>query len=821
MKVSYNWLKNYLNCTLDPEAVSKILTSTGLEVENSENFEPIKGGLKGLVAGEVLTCEPHPNSDHMHVTTVNVGGQRPLNIVCGAPNVAKGQKVIVATIGTVLYDGDKSFTIKKSKLRGIESEGMICAEDEIGVGTSHDGIIVLPEDTKVGTPAAEIFKVESDTVYEIGITPNRIDGACHIGCARDIYAFLKTSGAVPGIQLVLPDTSKFKVDNLSRTIPVEVVSSERCTRYSGVTISNITIKESPSWLKKSIEAIGLRGINNVVDVTNFILFEYGQPLHSFDADKIKGNKVIVKTLDEGTSFVTLDEQERKLSSEDLMICNTEEPMCIGGVFGGLESGISENTKNVFLESACFNPVSIRKSAKRHNLHTDAAFHFERGTDPEMTVEVLKRAALLIKEVAGGEISSEIIDIYPKKAEKAVIKLEFSYLDRIIGKKIEAKKVKEILTALDFEITEETSDYLVVKAPTYRVDVKENCDVAEEILRIYGYDNVEIPLEVHSVLSYANKPDKEKIVNKISDYLSDTGFCEAMCNSLTQSAYYDGLESFKPENLVMVKNPLSAQMNAMRMTLVFGALESVAFNINQKNELIKLYEFGNVWTLGLKKSDNKGRLADYADENHLMITLSGNYQPVNWSTLELKSNFFVLKSVVNNVLERIGYNAENLQKRETEMSDIFSYGMTYCMGKEKLVEFGSISRKLLKKFDIDQDVFYAEFNWSNVLRFLPKETKYKAVSKYPEVKRDFALLLDKKVKFEEIKQLAKKTEKQYLKDVNIFDIYVNDEKLGKDKKSYAVSFTFQDPEATFTDARIDKIMSNLRAVFEKNLGAQIR
>lgn len=821
MKISYSWLKNYLNCDLDSQTVAKVLTGTGLEVETAENFESIKGGLKGLVVGEVKTCVPHPDSDHMHVTTVDVGQENLLNIVCGAPNVAAGEKVIVATIGTVLYDGDKSFTIKKSKLRGVVSEGMICAEDEIGVGTSHDGIIVLPSDTKVGTPAAEIFKVENDTVYEIGITPNRIDGASHIGCARDIYAFLKTSGAVPGVKLVLPDTSNFKIDNHNLEIPVEVVSTDRCLRYSGVTISGITIKESPDWLKKRVESVGIRSINNVVDITNFILFEYGQPLHSFDADEIKGNKVIVKTLDEGTSFVTLDEQERKLSSEDLMICNAEEPMCIGGVFGGLKSGIKDTTKNVFLESACFSPVSVRKTAKRHNLHTDAAFHFERGVDPETTVEILKRAALLIKEVAGGEISSEIVDIYPKKQEKAVIKLEFSYLDRIIGKKIEVSKVKEILTALDFEIAEETSDYLTVKAPTYRVDVKENCDVAEEILRIYGYDNVEIPLEVHSVLSYSAKPNKEKLTNKVSDYLSDTGFCEAMCNSLTQSAYYDGLESFKPENLVLVKNPLSAQMNSMRMTLLFGALESVAFNINQKNDIIKLYEFGNVWSLGLKKSDNKGRLADYADENHLMLTMSGNFQPVNWSTLEIKSNFFVLKTVVNNVLERIGYNPENIQKSETKLNDIFSYGMTYSMGREVLVEIGSVSRKILKKFDISQDVFYAEFNWTNVLKFLPKETKYKQISKYPEVKRDFALLLDKKVKFEDIKRLAQKTEKQYLKEVSIFDIYVNDEKLGKDKKSYAVSFTFQDPEATFTDARIDKIMNNLRSVFEKNLNAQIR
>ena len=821
MKISYSWLKKYLNCDLDAESVSKILTSTGLEVEGAESSESIRGGLRGLVVGEVKTCVPHPDSDHMHVTTVDVGGENLLNIVCGAPNVAAGQKVIVATIGTVLYDGDKSFTIKKSKLRGVPSEGMICAEDEIGVGTSHDGIIVLPADTKVGTPASEIYHVENETVFEIGITPNRIDGASHIGCARDIYAYLKNNGAVPGIKLVLPDTSNFKVDNTNLTIPVELESKDRCTRYSAVTISNITIKPSPDWLKRSVEAIGLRSINNVVDVTNFILFEYGQPLHSFDADKIKGNKVIVKTMPEGTEFVTLDEQTRKLSAEDLMICNAEEPMCIGGVFGGLESGITESTKNVFLESACFNPVSVRMSAKRHNLHTDAAFHFERGCDPNTTVEILKRAAMLIKEVAGGEISSEIVDIYPTPVEKKSIKVEFEYLHNIIGKVIPEAQIKSILESLDFEIAEETADYLVVKAPTYRVDVTGRCDVAEEVLRIYGYDNVEIPTEVHSVLSYSTKPEKLAVVNKVSDYLSDSGFCEAMCNSLTQSSYYEGLESFKPENLAIVKNPLSTQMNAMRMTLLFGALESVEHNINQKNESIKLYEFGNVWSKGLKKSDNKGNLAEYFDEQHLMMILSGIMQPVNWATVELKANFFILKSYVCNVLERIGYNIEKIQTEETKLTDIFAYGITFKMGRDVLVEIGSVNRKLLKKFDINQDVYYAEFNWANVLKFMPKETKYKPVSKYPEVKRDFALLLDKKVKFDDIKRVAQKTEKQFLKEVSLFDIYVNDEKLGSDKKSYAVSFTFQNSEATFTDKQIDKIMENLRAAFEKNFAAQIR
>lgn len=818
MNISYSWLKKYINCDLDADTVSKILTSTGLEVEGAETSESIKGGLKGLVVGEVKTCVPHPDSDHMHVTTVDVGGPELLNIVCGAPNVAAGQKVIVATIGTVLYDGHKSFTIKKSKLRGVVSEGMICAEDEIGVGTSHEGIIVLPADTKVGTPAAEIYNVQSDTVLGIGITPNRVDGASHIGCARDIYAYLKNQGQ--DVKLQLPDVSGFKIDNKNRNIPVEVVSQDRCIRYSGITISGITIKESPAWLKRDLESIGIRSINNVVDVTNYILFEIGQPLHSFDADKIAGGKVVVKTMPEGTEFVTLDGQTRKLSAEDLMICDAEKPMCIAGVFGGLDSGISENTKNVFLESACFSPVSVRKSAKRHNLHTDAAFHFERGCDPSQTVYVLKRAAMLIKEVAGGEISSDVVDIYPQPVEKKQIKLEFSYLNRIVGKVIPQNQAVEILKSLDFDILEQNADYLLVAAPTYRVDVTQNCDVAEEILRIYGYDNVEIPTEVHSVLSYMPRPDKTKLTNKVSDYLSANGFCEAMCNSLSQSDYYKDMTSYKPENLVLVLNPLSTAMNCMRQTLLFGALESVAFNLNQKNEDIRLYEFGNVWTKGLKKSDNKANLANYYDETHIMLVLSGNVQTANWAAKEQKSTFYYLKSYVNNILESLGYNVDSFRTEETDKTDVFAYGLKYLMGKELIADFGSVSYKLRKQFDIDKEVFYAEINWANVLKFIPKEIKYKPVSKYPEVKRDFALLLDTKVRFEEIKRLAQKTEKQYLKEVSIFDVYQN-EKLGAGKKSYAVSFTFQNPEATFTDKQIDKIMENLRAAFEKNLGAQIR
>ena len=822
MKISYSWLKKYLDCDIDAQTASKILTSTGLEVESAETTESIKGGLKGLVVGHVKTCVPHPDSDHMHVTTVDVGGPQLLNIVCGAPNVAENQKVIVATIGTVLYDGDKSFTIKKSKLRGVVSEGMICAEDEIGVGTSHAGIIVLPDDVKVGTPASEIFDVKSDTVFEIGITPNRIDGASHIGCARDIFAFLNNApaGVCQNVNLKMPDVSNFKVDNASLTIPVEVENTEACKRYSGLTISGITIKPSPEWLKRDLEAVGIRSINNVVDVTNYILYEIGQPLHAFDADKIKGNKVVVKTLADGTEFVTLDGVARKLSGEDLMICNAEEPMCMAGVFGGLDSGISENTKNVFLESACFNPVSIRKSAKRHNLHTDAAFHYERGCDANNTVYVLKRAAMLIKEVAGGEISSEIIDVYPSVVDKKQITVTFEYLNRIFGKNIPTEKIVSILKSLDFEIAAQNDKELTVLAPTYRVDVTQPCDVAEEILRIYGYDNIEIPNEVHSVLSFEQKPNKTKLVNRISDYLSDNGFCEAMNNSLSQSEYYNGLESYKSENLVMVLNPLSAVMNCMRSTLLFGALESVAFNINHKNDDIKLYEFGDVWTLGLKKSDNNGKLADYADETHLMIVTSGLRQRANWITVPIKSDFYYLKTCVNNILEKMGYNIDSLQVTETEKTDIFSFGLKYSIGKETIAEFGSICKKLLKNFSIDRTVFYAEINWNNVLKFVPKSIKYKPVSKFPEVERDFALLLDEKVKFEDIKRLAFKTEKQYLKEVSIFDVY-QDEKLGDGKKSYAVSFTFQNSEKTFTDKEIDKIMNNLRIQFEQKLGAQIR
>lgn len=820
MKISYNWLKDCVDCNIDENEASKILTGTGLEVEGTETVETVKGGLKGLVVGHVLTCKPHPDSDHMHVTTVDTGSGEPVQIVCGAPNVAAGQKVIVATIGAVLYDGDKSFTIKKSKLRGEVSMGMLCAEDEIGVGNSHDGIIVLPQDAIPGTPAAEIFKVDSDTVFEVAITPNRIDGASHIGCARDIYAYLMTNPGSGRVHLKMPDVSAFKIDDNSKNIPVEIVNPEACKRYSAITVSGIKVKESPEWLKKRLSAVGVRPINNVVDATNFILFELGQPLHAFDADKIKCGKVFVKTLAQDTPFVTLDGTERKLDAKDLMICDAEGPMCMAGVFGGLNSGISEQTTDVFIESACFDPVYVRKTAKRHNLHTDAAFHFERGCDANQTVYVLKRAAMLIKEVAGGKISSEIIDVYPQEVKPVTVELSFDYVDSIIGKKIEADTIEIILKALDFEIIERNSKTMIVKVPTYRVDVTRACDVVEEILRIYGYDNVEMPEQVKSVLQYAEKPNKTRITIKTSDYLSSCGFCEAMSNSLVKGSYYENLESYKAENAVKLLNPLSADLNVMRMSLVFGALEATSYNLNRQNDDIRLYEFGNCWTKGLKKSDNKANLAEYDFENHLMLTVCGNVNRHNWTTPVRSGDFYYIKTFVFNILERLGYNIDSLIVDETQKKDIFAYGLEIKSGRETLAETGCISRKLSKIFDIEKEVFYAEINWSKVFALMPKEIKFKPVSKFPEVKRDFALLLDENIKFSDIKRLAMKAEKQYLKEVTIFDVY-KDAKLGKGKKSYAVTFVFQNNEATFTDAQINDAMDRIRSAFENEAGAQIR
>jgi len=815
MKISYNWLKNYINTELSVQEISKILTDTGLEVEGIEEFESVKGGLEGLVIGKVVSCAKHPDADKLSVTKVDVGTGEELPIVCGAPNVAEGQKVVVATVGTTLYSGNEDFKIKKAKIRGEVSEGMICAEDEIGLGASHDGIMILDESAKIGTPAKEYFNIESDTVFEIGLTPNRIDGASHIGTARDLAAFLSQTQKT---ELLKPSVDDFKVENNNLPIEIIVENTEACPRYTGVTISNVKIEPSPEWLKNRLKAIGLNPINNLVDISNFVLHETGQPLHFFDADKIEGNKVIIKTLPKGTPFITLDETERKLSADDLMICNENNGMCIAGVFGGISSGVTENTKNIFIESAHFNSVFVRKTAKRHDLHTDASFRFERGSDPNITVYALKRAALLIKEIAGGEISSEIVDVYPEPVSDYKVDLTFHNLKRLIGKEIEKEKVKNILTSLDIKIVAEDNEKLSLEVPTYRVDVQREADVIEEILRIYGYNNIEISEHVNSSLSYSQKPDKEKIQNTISDILSANGFNEIMCNSLTKADYYEKLESYKPENLVNIVNPLSNDLNVMRQTLLFGGLESVVYNINRRNSDLKLYEFGNCYSLRITESENP--LKKYNEEQHLAIFIAGNKTEESWIMKEEPTSFFFLKSYVENILEKLGFDLDQIESEEVP-SDIFAEGLTYLSNKKHLVQFGILHKKILKKFDIDTKVYFAEFNWNNVLKSTAKNTiRYTEIPKYPEVRRDLALLIDKDVKFNLIKNFAYKSERKLLKKVSLFDVFEG-EKLGANKKSYAVSFVLQDENKTLTDKQIDKIMNNFISVYEKELNAQIR
>lgn len=815
MKISYNWLKNYFDTDLQPEEIAKILINTGLEVENVEKFETVKGGLEGLVIGKVTSCKKHLNADKLTCTTVDVGNGRELPIVCGAPNVAEGQKVVVATEGTKLYFGDKEVVISKTKMRGEVSEGMICAEDEIGLGTSHAGIMVLDQEAAIGTPAKEYFNIESDTVFEIGITPNRIDGASHIGTARDLVAFLSQSQK---INLVKPSVEKFKVDNNNYKIDIEIENLEACPRYTGVTVTNVKVAPSPQWLQNRLKAIGLKPINNLVDISNYVLHETGQPLHFFDADKIEGKKVIIKTLSEGTPFVTLDEQERKLSAEDLMICNVKKGMCIAGVFGGIESGVTENTKNVFIESAHFNSVYIRKTAKRHGLHTDASFRFERGSDPNITVYALKRAALLIKEIAGGEISSDIIDVYPNKIKECTVELTFKNLKRLIGKEIEKNLVKHILSSLDIKVIAEDSDKLVLEIPTYRVDVTREVDVIEEILRIYGYNNVEISEHLNSSLSYIQHPDKEKIQNIVSDLLTNNGFSEIMCNSLTKSDYYDESESYKKENLVYIVNALSQDLNVMRQSLLFGGLETIEYNKNRRNKDVKLYEFGNVYSLNGKSAENP--LKKYNEEFHLSLLISGNKTDESWIVKEEPTSFYLLKTYVDNILERLGFDL-NKAVINSIGNDIYSEGISYTYNEKAIVEFGILNKKLGKKFDLDTPVYYADFSWDRLLKIIAKHTiRFSELPKYPEVRRDLALLLNKEIQFGKIKELAYAIERKFLKKVSLFDVYEGD-KIGTDKKSYAISFVLQDETKTLTDKQIDKIMENFIRVFEKELGAKIR
>ena len=838
MNISYNWLKRYIALNDSAQEVAKILTSIGLEVGKVEKVQTIKGGLEGLVVGEVITCVEHPNSDHLHITTTRVAPDaEPLQIVCGAPNVAAGQKVIVATVGTVLYDGDEKFTIKKGKIRGEESLGMICAEDEIGVGANHDGIMVLPADTPVGMPAKEYFGVEDDTLIEVDITPNRADGASHYGVARDLYAYYQAQGK--NILLTKPSVEDFKVD--SNNLPIEVVveNAQACPRYTGVSIKGVTIKESPDWLKKSLSTIGIRPINNVVDVTNFVLHEMGQALHAFDADKIKGNKVIVKNATEGQKFTTLDGVERTLAAADLMICNAEEPMCIAGVFGGQDSGITEKTTNVFLESAYFDPVSIRKTARRHQLSTDASFRYERGCDPNNTLYVLKRCALLIQEVAGGEIAMDVVDeVRGERLEVRgteyfppfPIELNIERTNALIGKELGEELIETILKALEVEIYSKNGNVWSIGVPRYRVDVQRECDVIEDILRIYGYNNVEFPEKLNTSLSYNPKPNPVALQIRISEQLTAQGFNEILNNSLTKVSYYESLEQSSLATCVKIMNPLSQDLGVMRQTLLFGGLESIQRNANRKNADLKFYEFGNCYHYDADKiatrqaKDPKWEydpLYAYSEEPHLALWITGNKAAQSWIQKEEKTSFYTLNAYVNNVLRRLGVNIANCTLEALD-NELCTDGMVIKAPNGKQIGFmGIVSNKLLKAFDIDNPVYYADLDWNMLLRL---NKQYKPVindlPKFPEVKRDFALLVDKSVKFADLAKAALAAEKKLLKAVNLFDVYEG-KNLEDGKKSYALSFILQDAENTLKDKQIEAIMAKLLKTFEEKFDAKLR
>ncbi|MBS1319265.1 MAG: phenylalanine--tRNA ligase subunit beta [Parabacteroides sp.] len=820
MNISYNWLKEYLDFDLQPEEVSAALTSIGLETGGVEEVQTIKGGLEGLVIGEVLTCVEHPNSDHLHITTVNVGGEEPLQIVCGAPNVAAGQKVVVAVNGTKLYDGDEVFTIKRSKIRGVESNGMICAEDEIGIGTDHAGIIVLPADVVVGTPAKEYYNVKSDYVLEVDITPNRVDGTSHFGVARDLAAYLKQNGKPT--ELKRPSVDAFKIDDETPAIEVIVENTEACPRYSGVTIKGVTVKESPEWLKNRLNIIGLRPINNVVDVTNYVLHEMGQPLHSFDAGKVTGDKVIVKTMPEGTKFVTLDGVERTLTDRDLMICNTEEAMCIGGVFGGLDSGVTEQTTDVFLESACFHPTWIRKTARRFGLNTDASFRFERGLDANNTIYVLKRAALLIQEVAGGKITGSIQDVYPNPVQPYTVELTYNKINSLIGKDIPVETVKSILASLEMEIVSETTEGLTIHVPVYRIDVQRDVDVIEDILRIYGYNNIEFSDSVKSNLSYKTATDRSyDLQNLISEQLCGSGFNEIMNNSLTRSAYYDELTTYPVSHCVMLMNPLSADLNGMRQTLLFGGLESIEHNVKRKNGNIRFFEFGNCYDYNVEKKREDATLAEFSEDYRLGLWVCGDRVENSWAHADEKATVYELKAYVENILIRLGVNLKKVVFGNLS-NDMYSTGVsiTTTSGRE-LGTFGIVNRKICKAMDIDFEVYYAELSWT----LLMKETKknkvtFSEISKFPAVKRDLALLLDKSVQFAEIEKIAEESERKLFKEVSLFDVYEG-KNLPAGKKSYAVSFYLQDETKTLNDKQIDAIMQKIRKNLESKLGASLR
>ena len=808
MKISYNWLKQFIKLPENAEKTGELLTDLGLEVEGIHSFQSVKGGLEGIVVGHVLSCEKHPNADKLNLTKVNIGNGEEVQIVCGAPNIAAGQKVPVATIGTVLYDEKgEEWQIKKGKIRGESSFGMICSEKEIGIGSSHEGIMVMKDDLIPGTPVAEIFEVENDKVFEIGLTPNRADAMGHWGVARDLKAGYQQQSK--SLELITPSVSNFHVDSRSLRIPIFVEDSSLAPRYCGITLSDVKVQESPKWLQNRLKAIGLTPKNNIVDVTNYVMHELGQPLHAFDAAKITGNEIHVKTLETGTKFTTLDEVERELHEEDLMICDKEKPLCIAGVFGGLNSGVSQNTNQVFLESAYFNPVSVRKTAKRHGLNTDASFRFERGIDPSITEYALKRAALLITELAGGEITSDIDDLYPKKIEDFQVFLTFEKVNKLIGENLEEETIKSILASLEIRVNNVTETGMGLTIPSYRVDVQRESDVIEEILRVYGYNNIKINEKFNASVSISSKFEDYKLQNIIANQLVGQGFYETMANSLTMPSHIELSEQLKSEYNVEMLNPLSSDLSVMRQSMLFSGLESIRYNLNRKRRDLKLFEFGKTY-----HSYVSGRV----ENKHLSIFISGNQSGESWNSAGQKGTFFYLKGVIEVIFQRL--SIKNL-KAAASKNDVFAEGLMLSSAKAKLVEFGVVKKSILKHFDVDQEVLFADFNWDAVIEIAKTQSnKFVGIPKYPEVRRDFALLLDETVSYAEIETIAAQTEKKLLKEVNLFDVYQGDN-LPEGKKSYAVSFTFQDENKTMTDKQIDKIMSKLQYRFENELKAELR
>jgi phenylalanyl-tRNA synthetase beta chain len=819
MKLSYNWLKKYIDPGMDVDELGELLTNCGLEVESIEKFQTIKGGLEGVVVGEVISCSKHPNADKLSLTTVNTGSGRLLPVVCGAPNVAAGQKVLLATVGTILYQNEEAFEIKKANIRGEVSEGMICAEDELGLGTSHEGILVLPADAVPGMPASQYFNISEDHVLEIGLTPNRTDAMGHIGVARDIMAVINCRKSKGTQKLNLPSPDLFRAPQKPAEIPVRVEDPRACPRFTGITISGVQVKASPEWMQNLLKAVGIRPINNIVDITNFVLMETGQPLHAYDTSAIEGNEVVVRKARPGEKFITLDEIERTLTPDDLLICNATDGMCMAGVFGGAGSGVSEKTKNIFLESAHFDPSTIRKTAKRHGLSTDASFRFERGADINMTLPALKRAALLINELAGGKVSSEIIDIYPDPIEGWITEARYSHIHRLAGQEIETDLIDNILEDLDIRIIERNDDSITLLVPTYRYDVRREADIIEEILRIYGYNNIAYTDGVRASLMHQEHPDPDLLQNNLSDLLAGLGFTEVMNNSLTRAAIYEQSGAFDEKHTVNIENPLSTDLNAMRQSLLPGGLENIAFNQNRRITDIRFFEFGNVYRK-VEASEGKNKLANYREEKRLALFICGRKQKESWNTSDNQTDFYHMKSVVMNILKKLG-TPEDLLINRPVTNRVFGEGLAFLLNDNELVSFGSVDQSLLDSFEIRQNVFYADFSWNTIMGIVRQSvTAYKPVPRYPEVRRDLALLLDKQVSFGQIKELAFQTEPRLLKRVGLFDVYEGD-KIENSKKSYALSFILRDEEKTLTDKIVDKTMKKLINTFEKELDAVIR